>query len=162
MNEGVLIALVATAMAVGLVGTVVPVLPGLALVWVAALVYGLGTGFGIVGTAAFTVITGLALAGIVAGLALPQRAAARGGAARTSLWLGGALAVLGFFVVPVVGVVLGGVLGVFLGEALRTGDASAAWYATVATMKGFGVAAVVQVAVGLAMVAAWLLWLLFG
>ena len=75
------------------------------------------------------------------------------------MWLGGALAVVGFFVVPLVGVVLGGVLGVFLGEVVRTRDATAAWRSTVATIKGFGVAVVVQFTIGLAMVAVWVSWL---
>jgi uncharacterized protein YqgC (DUF456 family) len=162
VDNSAFVALIAVAMAVGLVGTVVPVVPGLALVWAAALVYGLGTGFGTAGVVAFTIITGLALAGIVAGYLMPQRAAARSGAARSSMWLGGVLALVGFFVVPLVGVVLGGVLGVFLGEFVRTRDPTAAWRSTAATIKGFGVAVVVQVAVGLTMVAVWASWLLLG
>jgi uncharacterized protein YqgC (DUF456 family) len=162
VDDSALVALVAAAMAVGVVGTVVPVVPGLALVWAAALVYGLGAGFDAVGVAAFTIITGLALAGIIAGYLLPQRAAARSGAARSSMWFGGALAIVGFFVVPLVGLVLGGVLGVFVGEVVRTRDAPAAWRSTTATIKGFGAAVVVQVATGLTMVAIWAAWVLLG
>src|SRR5689334_21050907 len=139
MEDSVLTALVGAAMAVGLVGTVVPVVPGLALVWAAALVYGLVIGFDNVGVVAFTIITGLASAGIVIGVVVPQRAATKGGAARNSKWLGGVLALVGFVVVPVVGVVLGGVLGVFLGEVVRTRNTAAAWRATAATIKGFGI-----------------------
>src|SRR5947207_2230643 len=125
MGDSLLIAVVAAAMAVGIVGTVVPVVPGLALAWAAALVYGLGTGFGAVGAVAFTVITVVAIAGVLAGWVVPRHAAARAGAARASMSIGAALAVVGFFVLPVVGVVLGGVLGVFVGEVLRTRDAAA-------------------------------------
>jgi uncharacterized protein YqgC (DUF456 family) len=162
MDDSVLIGVVAAAMAVGVVGTVVPVVPGLVLVWAGALVYGLGAGFGPVGVVAFTIITALALAGIAMGFVLPQRAAARRGAARSSMWFGAVLALVGFFVVPLVGVVLGGVLGVFLGEMLRTRDAGAAWHATAATLKAFGVAGVVQLLAGLAMVAVWVPWVVYG
>jgi uncharacterized protein YqgC (DUF456 family) len=162
MGDSLLIVLVAAAMAVGVVGTVVPVVPGLILVWAAALVYGLVAGFGIVGASAFALISALALAGIVIGVSLPKRAAASGGAAPSSMRVGALLAVVGFFVVPVIGLVLGGVLGVFLGEFVRTRDTGAAWHATVAAMKGFGIAAVVQVVVGLAMVAVWVLWVVLG
>ena len=93
MDDALLIALVAVAMAVGIVGTVVPVLPGLVLVWAAALMYGLVAGFGPVGAAAFVVITALALAGIVVGVVVPQRVSARGGASPASRLLGAALAV---------------------------------------------------------------------
>lgn len=158
MGDLLLIGVVAVAMAVGVVGTVVPVVPGLILVWVAALVYGLVAGFGIVGALAFAIITGLAVVGIVIGVLLPQRAAARGGAAPSSMRVGALLALVGFFVVPVIGLVLGGVLGVFLGEFVRTRDTAAAWRATVAAVKGFGIAAVVQVLLGLAMVAVWVSW----
>src|SRR5215211_1942272 len=138
MDDSVLVAVVAVSMAVGVVGTVVPVVPGLALVWAAAVVYGVGAGFGTVGAVAFTIITGLALAGIVLGFVVPQRAAGRSGAARRSMLFGAVLALVGFFVVPFVGVVLGALLGVFLGEVVRTRDAATAWRATAATVKGFG------------------------
>ena len=160
MDDSVLIALVAAAMTIGVVGTVVPAVPGLGLVWAAALLYGLAIGFDDVGAVAFTLITSLALAGTIVGFVVPQRAAARGGAARSSMWFGGVLAMVGFVVVPVVGALLGGVLGVFLGELARTRDVATAWRATVATIKGIGVAGVVQLLIGLAMVAVWLSWVL--
>ena len=162
MTDSVLTAVVAVAMAIGVVGTVVPVVPGLVLVWAAALVYGLSAGFGAVGAVAFTVITIVAVAGVVVGVVVPQRAAARGGAAQSSMWLGAALGVVGFFVVPVVGVVLGGVLGVLVGEAARTRDWSTAWNATVATVKGFGLAALAQFVAGIAMFAIWVSWVVLG
>ena len=154
--------LVAVAMAVGLAGTVVPVVPGLGLVWLAGLAYGLAEGFGTLGVVAFTVMTALAGAGTVAGVVLPRRAAGAAGAAGTSLWLGAALAVVGFFVVPVVGLPLGGALGIYAGEHLRTGDRALAWRATRATLTGFGVAALVQFAAGVGMVLAWVVWVVAG
>jgi uncharacterized protein YqgC (DUF456 family) len=154
--------LVGIAMAVGLVGTVVPVLPGLLLIWGAALAYGVATGFGTAGIVAFVLITALAAAGVAAGVVLPRRAAGAAGAAQSSLWLGGVVAVVGFFVVPVVGVPLGGALGIFVGEQLRTRDSAVAWRATWATLKSFGLAALVQFGAGVVMVAAWAGWLLAG
>jgi Protein of unknown function (DUF456) len=75
-------------MAVRVVGTVVPLVPGLALVWGAALAYGLLEGFGTTGTAAFTLITALAVAGALAGWVVPTRVAGAAGAARSSILLG--------------------------------------------------------------------------
>lgn len=154
--------LVALAMVVGLAGTVVPVLPGLALVWAAALVYGLVEGFGPVGVGALVVITALGVAGTAAGVVLPHRAAGAAGVGRASIALGVLGAMVGFFVVPVVGFPLGGVVGVYLGEQLRTRDTRAALAATKATLVGFGVGALVQLAAGLAMVAAWAAWAVVG
>jgi uncharacterized protein len=154
------VALVALAMAVGVVGTVVPLVPGLALVWGAALAYGLLEGFGTTGTAAFTLITALAVAGALAGWVVPTRVAGAAGAARSSILLGAVAAVVGFFAIPVVGLVVGGVAGVYAGELQRTGSGAAAWRATRATLAGFGLAALVQLGIGLAMAATWAAWVL--
>lgn len=152
------VALVALVMAVGVAGTVVPLVPGLGLVVAAAVVYGLAAGFGTVGVVAMVVIVALAVAGTVAGAVLPGRAAGRTGAPRTSLAAGVLGAVIGFFVVPVVGLPLGGAAGIYLGERLRTGDGAVAWRTTRATLKAFGLAALAQVAAGIAMVVTWVAW----
>ena len=83
-------------------------------------------------------------------------------AGRASVWLGITGAVVGFFAVPVVGLPLGGVLGIYVGEHLRTRDPAAAWAATRATITGFGVAVVVQLAAALAMIAVWVVWVIVG
>ncbi len=162
MSDTTLVVLVALAMAVGVAGTVVPLVPGLGLVWLAALAYGLVDGFGVVGSIVFVTISAMAVAGIVAGIAVPHHAARGGGAAQWSVALGAATAIVGFFVIPIVGMALGGVLGIFLGEALRTRDVTTAWRATVATLKGFGIAGLVQFTAGLLMVFGWVVWVVAG
>jgi uncharacterized protein len=155
-----LVPLLALVMAVGTVGTVVPLVPGISLVWGAGLAYGLLQGFGTVGAPAFALMTGLALAGTVAGYVVPKRRAAGAGASRETLWLGIAGAVVGLFVVPVVGLPIGGALGIYVGERLRTGDSAAAYRATRATITGFGVAALVQFAAALSIIAVWVVWVI--
>ncbi len=162
MSDGVVTVAVAIAMAVGIVGTVIPVLPGLVLVWAAALGYGLVVGFGAVGLAAFAGITLLGAAGMAAGVALPHRAAGSSGASPASMWVGSALGVVGFFLVPVVGLPLGVVVGLFGAEVVRTRDLTAAWASTWATLKAFGLAALVQAGAGLAMAAVWVGWVVAG
>ena len=147
-------------MAVAIAGTVVPFLPGVPLAWAAALAYGVVGGFGGAGTIAMVVISGLAIAGVAAGAVLPRRAAAIAGASTSSLRLGMVLAVVGFFVVPVVGLPLGGALGVYLGERQRTGSHDLAWHATVATAKGFGLAALAQLGATVAIALTWLAWVI--
>ena len=158
MDDTTLVPLIAMAMAVGAVGTVVPLLPGLALIWAAGLVYGLAGGFGGAGVAAMVVMTVLLVAATIAGWVVPTRRAGGAGASRHSVWLGVGAAVVGFFVVPVVGLPLGGVVGIYVGEHLRTRDPRAAWATTRATIAGFGVAALLQLAAALAMVTVWVVW----
>lgn len=157
-----MVPVLAVVMAVGAVGTVVPLVPGISLVWAAGLVYGLDRGFGAVGAPAFAVMTGLALAGAVTGYVVPKRRASRAGATRATVWLGVVGAVGGFFVVPVVGLPLGGALGIFVGERLRTGDTAAAYRATRETIVGFGLATLLQLAAALSMIAVWVLWVIAG
>ena len=158
VDSSLVVALVAVAMAVGIAGTVVPLVPGLGLVVAAALVYGIAEGFGGVGAVAFAVIVLLAIAGTAAGVVLPRRAAGGAGAPRSSLLVGALGAVIGFFAVPIVGLPLGGAVGIFVGEVARSGDRAVAWRTTKATLKGFGVATLAQLAAGLAMAATWVVW----
>ena len=158
VDSAVVVTLVAVAMAIGIAGTVVPLVPGLGLVAAAALAYGLLEGFGTVGTVAFVLIVVLAAGGTVAGVVLPKRAAGGAGAPRGSLLIGAVGAVIGFFAVPVVGLPLGGAIGIFVAEVVRSGDRAAAWRTTLATLKGFGLATLVQLGAGLAMAAVWVVW----
>lgn len=152
--------LIALIMLVGLLGVVLPFFPGLPIVWGAALAYGLVAGFSGVGWVAFVVITALMVAGMGLGFVLPHRRAASAGAPRTTVIVGLVLGVIGFFVIPVVGLPLGAIVGVLLAEKARTGDWATAWTATKAMVVGFGLGALVQLAAGLAMVGSWALWVL--
>ena len=157
-NAGV--ALVAAVMAVGLIGTVVPVLPGLLLIWGAGLGYGLAAGFEGIGIAAFAVMTMLLGVGMAMSYVLPKRAGERGGAAKSSLRLGILGAVIGFFVIPVLGLPIGGALGVLAGEYHRLGQWPAAWTATRKVLAGFGLAVLAEFTAGVFMVATWAGWVL--
>jgi Protein of unknown function (DUF456) len=55
---------------------------------------------------------------------------------------------------------IGGALGIYVGERLRTGDSDAAYRATRAAITGFGVAAIVQFAAALSMIAVWVVWVI--
>jgi uncharacterized protein YqgC (DUF456 family) len=156
----VVVALVALAMAIGVVGTVVPLVPGLALVWAAPLAYGLIEGFGTTGTVAFALITAIAIAAALAGWVVPARVAGAAGAARSSILLAVVAAVVGFFVLPVVGLPVGGVVGLYAGEMQRTRNGAAAWRTTWATITGFGLAALIQFGLALTMTGIWVVWVL--
>lgn len=160
VDSSVVVALVAIAMAVGIAGTVVPFVPGLGLVAAAAFVYGVVEGFEGYGGVFFGIIVTLALLGSLAGVIVPKRAAGEAGASRTSLLIGAVGAVVGFFAVPIVGLPLGGAVGIFVAELARSGDRGTAWRTTRATLKGFGLATLVQLADGLLMAAVWVAWVL--
>lgn len=152
--------LIALAMVAGLVGTALPLIPGLPVVWAAALVYGLAGGFGATGAIAFTIISLLAIVGVVAGLVLPHQRVAAGGAPRSTVLAGVVGAIVGFFVIPVIGLPIGGVTGIMLAEYARTSDRAAAWNSTKDMVVGFGLGILAELAAGVAMVFVWAAWVL--
>jgi hypothetical protein len=149
---------IAVTMAVGIVGTALPIVPGLWLIWAAAVVYGALAGFDWIGLVAMAVITSLAIAGSVASIYLPQRRAAGAGVPWWGQLLALAVAVVGFFVVPVVGILLGFALGILAVSLISTRDVGLAWEATRSTLMGMVVASGVQFAAGMTMAIVWVGW----
>lgn len=145
-------------MVLGVAGTLVPVLPGVVIVWAAGLVYGLLDGFGSVGAVAFTVMTVLAVAATVAQVALPARSGARRGASLGTAAAAAVGAVVGAVVLPALGLPIGALVGVWAAELARAGDAGLAWRNTLAVLRGMGVAILVELAAGTLMLATWLAW----
>lgn len=139
---------------VGIIGIVVPFLPGSLLVLGAILAWALvedsGTGWLVAAIAVVSI--GLAT---VLRLTIPERRMRGSGVPRTSILVGFALGVVGFFVVPVVGLPLGFVLGVYLVEYARLGAHTGAWAATVAAIKGIGLSIFIEVAGAMFATGAW-------
>ncbi len=158
---GDLTLVVAVLVAVGLVGTVVQVLPGGLLVGASVAGWGALTG-GVPGWAvagAAVLLTGV---GQLVKYLVADRHLRRGGVPRSALVWGGALGVVGFVVVPVVGVVLGFVLGVYLAERVRLRAHAPAWRATGVALRAAGLTALVELAVALLVAAVWVTVLLTG
>jgi uncharacterized protein YqgC (DUF456 family) len=66
--------------------------------------------------------------------------------------------VVGFFLIPVVGALLGFPLGILVVSMLQTRDMRSAWRATKATLRGMLLASGVQLAAGVLMAVVWLFW----
>ncbi len=137
----------------GLVGVVVPVLPALPLVWGGVLVWALGRNDA-AGWATLLAATAIAAVGLVVKYLLPGRRLRASGVPLGSMLAGGALGVAGFFVVPVVGAVLGFVLGVYLAERVRVG-APAAWPSTRSALAAVGWSMAIELLAGLLVAATW-------
>ncbi|WDZ87500.1 DUF456 domain-containing protein [Micromonospora cathayae] len=139
----------ALAILAGLAGVVLPGLPALPLCWGGVLVWALlsdaGPGRWVVLVAATVVVA----AGTVVKYLWPGRNLKRTGVPTSSLLAGGLLGLVGFFVVPVVGLVLGFVGGVWAAERLRLGDSRLAWPSTVQTLKAVGLSMIVEFGAGL-------------
>jgi uncharacterized protein YqgC (DUF456 family) len=147
--------LVALAIAVGLVGVLVPVLPGLLLVWAAILAWAVE----VRGAVAWTVLALVTVAfvvGTVVKYVVPGRRLRRAGVPWTSTAVGGVLGVVGFFVIPVVGLVVGFVLGVYLAEWGRLHASGPAWQSTRRALAAAGVSMLIELSAGVVMAGCWL------
>jgi uncharacterized protein YqgC (DUF456 family) len=143
------------AIVIGLLGIVVPVLPGLVLCWAGVLVWALFGDAGWGKWVVFAIATAFAAGGTIIKYLLPGRNLKRAGVSNKSLLLGGVLGLVGFFVVPVVGLVLGFVLGVWVAEQLRLKDSRAAWQSTKHALKAAGISMLIELAAGLAVAVTW-------
>jgi uncharacterized protein YqgC (DUF456 family) len=148
----------AVVMVVGLCGVVVPVVPGLLLMWATGLVYGFAVGWSGLGIGVMALMTVLVAISLALGVAVPRKTAAEAGASGWSQLGGLAGAVIGFFVIPVVGVIVGALVGVYLVELALKEDGAEAWTATKGMAKGFGISVLIDLTLGLVMLAAWSIW----
>lgn len=154
MSIGGLI-LVALAIAIGLAGILVPLLPGTLLIWAAIAVWAF-----VVGTATAWVVLGVVTALLGAGILVkylwPARRMRAADVSNRTLLAGAVLGVIGFFVIPVAGLVLGFVVGVYLAELAQRRDGRRAWASTVHAIKGVALSVGVELAAALLATATWL------
>ena len=146
--------LVLLACLVGIAGTVLPVLPGSLLVGGAIALWALVEG----GVAAWTtalVACAVLVVGYLLTIVIPGRRMSAAGIPTRTLVAGGVLGIVGFFLVPVVGLALGFVLGVYLAERLRLPDHAAAWPSTITAMKGTGLSVLIGLASTVLATAIW-------
>jgi uncharacterized protein YqgC (DUF456 family) len=147
-----------TAMLVGLL--VLPLLPGLVIIWAAALGYGLLAGFGVLGWIMFALITVLMLAGSIIDNILMGTSAHKEGAPWWVILLALLAAILGSFLIPIP--ILGGILAALLTlfgiEWLRRKDWRKALASIKGMMLGWGWAFVIRFITGMVMIGLWLIW----
>ncbi len=150
---------------IGLIGAVVPVLPGPFLIWLGALIWAWGDGFVRVGWPTLIVLLLLALAAWISDLFLNVVIGRRSGASWKAILaaIGGGLlgGILFSGVVPVLGTLLGALIGaiagVFAAEWWDKRDRRAALTSVRAYISSMIIAAIVEIviAVGMVSIFAW-------
>ncbi|MBB5163283.1 DUF456 domain-containing protein [Mycobacterium sp. AZCC_0083] len=154
------IVLVALAIAVGLVGILVPLLPGTVLVFGAILVWALFERT-TVAWVTLGIVAALLAASLLVKYLWPMRRMKSADVGTLSLVAGAVLGIIGFFVVPVLGLVIGFVLGVYLAELAKRRDQRVAWTSTVHAIKGVALSVGVELAGGLLATVAWVVAVAF-
>jgi len=145
-------------MLVGLFGLIIPIFPGLVVIWLAALGFGLVVGFDAMGIFIFILITLGMVAGSLVDNFLMGAGARVGGASWLTIAVGIIAGVLGTFLLPFIGGIILAPLAILLLEYFRNRDWKVAWQATRGLLFGWGLSFLVRFAIGLFMVGAWLVW----
>jgi uncharacterized protein YqgC (DUF456 family) len=146
-------------MFVGLVGTVLPALPDIPLIWVAALGYGFLVEWVDPSTGYFIAISVLGLLGVVTEVWVSGIGARAGGASLLGVLGGFVLGTIGLLAAGPVGAVIGLLVGTFAVEYFRDRDHQRASRATLGLGLGCTVSVVVKFGLGLVMVILWVVWL---
>lgn len=150
--------LVAVAVAIGLVGVLVPMMPGSLLVGVAILGWGLSAD----AAAAWVVVAcAISLLGIgeVVKYLVPGRRLREAGVSTGTMLAGAVLGVVGFFVIPVIGLLLGFLLGIYLAQWHRLGHARA-WPGTWQAVRAVGLGMLIELACATGAAIVWAIGLL--
>ncbi len=144
---------------VGILGVIIPVIPGLLIALLGVLIWAWD-----LGTAAGWVVFGVCVAVYAAGLTLqfliPGRRMKAAGIATSTLAIGVLAGVVGFFVIPIIGAPIGFVLGIFLVETSRTRDREVAWVSTKAALRGVLHSIGIELCAGLVILTTWVLGVL--
>ena len=146
---------IAVIILVGLIGVVVPVLPGLWLSWLGILIWSLFESSG-VGWVVLVAATALLVVSQVVKFLIPSRRMRVAGVPWGSTAIGSILGIVGFFVIPVIGLFIGFPFGVYIAERVRLGSHPQAWTSTVHALKAMGLSILIELGAGLLMAAAWL------
>ncbi|WP_433660245.1 DUF456 domain-containing protein [Nocardia sp. CA-128927] len=141
---------------VGLLGIIIPILPGVILIFGAIAVWAFMTG-GATAWTVFAISTALLVLSGVIKYTWPGRKMKDAGVANRSLILGAVLGIVGFFVVPVVGLFVGFVLGVYLSELQRLRIGQQAWQSTVHALKGVGLSMLIELLGALLATGVWVI-----
>ena len=148
------IVLVALAIAIGLIGIVVPILPGGLLVFAAIAVWAV-VEHNTASWITLGVATVLFVAAEVIKYLWPVRRMRAAEVRTLSLVAGAVLGIVGFFVIPVIGLLIGFVAGVYLAELGARRDYRRAWASTVHALKGVALSVGVELVGALLATMAW-------
>lgn len=150
-------------MLVGLFGLLVPLFPGLVIMWLAALGYGIATSsFSALGIFLFVLITLLMIFGSLVDNLLMGVGARKGGAAWITILVALFAGVAGTLILPPFGGIIAAPLAILLLEWIRLKNFKQAWRAFTGLTVGWGLSFAARFGVGCLILLLWWLWVWKG
>jgi uncharacterized protein YqgC (DUF456 family) len=143
-------------MFIGLLGVILPLVPGIVLVYLAALLYAVIEGFAKIGPVTLAVLTVLTVVGVTADIWVSSLGAKVGGASVWALLGGLALGLVGLIFFSLPGAIVGAVAGVVAVELVRVGDWQKVLKSGGGWLVGWLLSTVVQLSIAFIMIAIFL------
>ena len=151
--------LILLVMATGLLGLILPIFPGLVVIWLGALGYGLYAGFQTTGWILFAIITIFMIVGSIIDNIVMGQQAHESGASWLSIVFALVFGILGNLIFPVIGGFIGALLALFVVEWIRRKN----WHQAISATKGWAIgcgwAVMMRFLIGLIMIGLWLIWI---
>ncbi len=147
-------------MLIGLIGTLLPAVPDLVLIWATALGYGLLAGWGDWGPWLFAGISLLCGVGLLSEVLTSSAGARIGGASVWSIIGGAAAGVILLFAAGPLGALIALLAGIFLLEWRKGRDTRRAGQAVLGTAVGYVASFFVKFALGFVAVGLWVIWVI--
>ena len=151
--------IVAVVMVIGLLSLAIPVMPGLTIIWLAALIYGLLTGLNTTSGIILAILTLLMVVGNFTDNLLMGAKARKKGASWLAILAASIAAIAGSILMPPFGGFIAALIVLFTIETVRLNDWRKAFESTREMALGCGCAFFARFGIGLAMIGLWLTWL---
>ena len=147
---------------VGFLGLILPIYPGIVIIWLAALGYGIATGFTTAGIFVFVILTLLMIVGSLIDNILMTAFTHKTGASWWSIILALVAGLIGTFAFPPIGGLIAAPLVLYLLEWSRLQDHKQAFQSLIALVTGWGFSYIARLGIGLVMVLLWGIWVWRG
>lgn len=145
--------------AVGLAGAVYPVLPGALAIYFAFFVYGWFFSFDSFGPFFWILQTLIVVVLFVADYAVGAWGVKKFGGSRLSVWLSTIGIIVGPFVIPAFGLVIGPLIGAMLGELIKGESLSRSFKVGVGSVVGLFSSMVVKIILQIVMIVVFIIWI---
>ncbi|MBB6670918.1 DUF456 domain-containing protein [Cohnella nanjingensis] len=152
--------LVVALFAVGMAGSIYPILPGALAIYAAFFVYGLFFSFAPFGFWFWTIQTLIIVVLFVADYVVSAWGVKRFGGSKASVWGSTIGVMVGPFIIPAFGLIVGPFAGAFLGELLAGSSFTQALKVGWGSLVGLFTSTVAKIIFQLAMIAIFIIWLL--
>jgi uncharacterized protein YqgC (DUF456 family) len=152
--------LVIALFVIGMAGTVYPILPGVLAVYFAFFVYGWFFSFDSFGPFFWIIQTLIVIVLLVADYAVGAWGVKKFGGSKLSIWLSTIGIIIGPFVIPAFGLILGPLLGAMIGELIKGQPLEKAFKVGIGSVVGLFTSVVVKVVLQLAMIVVFMIWVI--